>query len=69
MNRRKAKKAVKKKYHIKKWVGNISPRGMERIYTAFYEAFKIEFCKALEKAVLYGGVDYAANIARKMKGV
>lgn len=50
MNRRKAKKAVKKKWHIKKWLGNIDPRTMNAFYEYALECFKQE----VERAILYG---------------
>ena len=30
MNRRKAKKAIKRKYRIRKWPGNVEPRALDR---------------------------------------
>lgn len=55
MNRRKAKKAIKKKWNFKKnkWVGNIPPRYMDAILT---EARK-RLLAAIEYAVVYG-VEY-----------
>lgn len=50
MNRRKAKKAVKKKWHIKKWFGNADPRTVNALYEYALECFKQE----LDRAILYG---------------
>ncbi len=50
MNRRKAKKAVKKKWRIKKWFGNADPRTVNALYEYALECFKQE----LDRAILYG---------------
>ena len=54
MNRRKAKKAVKKKWNIKKWIGNISPREVDAAYSKFHAYMKAALIEAIDRAILYG---------------
>lgn len=54
MNRRKAKKAVKKKWKIKKWSGNISPREMDALYSRVHAFMKAALIQVIDRAILYG---------------
>ena len=54
MNRRKAKKRVKRKWHLDFWIKGIRPREMDEICSTAYKALMDAFCKALDHAILYG---------------
>lgn len=54
MNRRKAKKKVKRKWRIDRWPGNADPREVDAIYSEVHRRFHEAFAKALDEAILYG---------------
>ena len=65
MNRRKAKKQVKKKwrrYGLKRWPGNMSPREVDNLYSFVTAEVTKAFCAALDRAILYGSGDGGLHI-------
>lgn len=52
MNRRKAKKKIKKKWNIAKWPGNCPPWLMDTLMKRFVE----EWLAEVDRAILYGDV-------------
>lgn len=63
MNRRKAKKQIKRKHRIDRWPGNMSPREVDAIYCFIKREFSKAFFAALDNAILYGasGPGHEAN--------
>lgn len=60
MNRRKAKKQVKKKwrnYGLKRWPGNMSPRQVDAVYSFVTAELTKAIGQALDQAILYGSGD------------
>lgn len=54
MNRRKAKKIVKRVHGIARWPGNMSPREVDAFCCFIKREFNKELFDALENAILYG---------------
>lgn len=53
MNRRKAKKMVKKKWNIKRWKGNIPPKTVNSIFEVLGKGGHFEF----RDGILYGVIE------------
>ncbi len=54
MNRRKAKKLVKLKWHLARWPGNAEPRKVDIACTTAYVAIRAAVDDAFAKAIEYG---------------
>ena len=57
MNRRKAKKRIKKKWRLPSWPEHASPREVDRLLCALLKLCTADLGKALENAILYGTPD------------
>lgn len=64
MNRRLAKKAVKKKHHLRKYPGDIEPRMLDRLLSEF----KDELAKAIDNAVMFGNRETAKTFLNSLYG-
>lgn len=62
MNRRKAKKQVKKKWRIRRWHGNDTPREVNAVCAYVAQEFTKAFGEALDRAILYGSGDGGLHI-------
>ena len=73
MNRRKAKKRVKKKwarYGLGRWPGNLAPRDVDRVYSYCTQELAKALAAVLDAAILYGAGDgglhaYPMGMARR----
>lgn len=54
MNRRKAKKRVKRKWRLRRWAGNAEPRMVDIACTTAYVAIRAAVDEAFAKAIEYG---------------
>lgn len=54
MNRRKAKKLVKRKWNLARWPGNEEPRMVDIACTTAYVAIRAAVDEAFAKAIEYG---------------
>lgn len=54
MNRRKAKKRVKRKWRLRRWSGNAEPRMVDIACTSAYVAIRAAVDEAFAKAIEYG---------------
>ena len=62
MNRRKAKKQVKKKWRIRRWNGNDTPREVNAVCAYVAQELTKAFCEAIDRAILYGSGDGGLHI-------
>ena len=62
MNRRKAKKQVKKKWRIRRWHGNATPRETDAVCSFAVNELAKAFGEALDRAILYGSGDGGLHI-------
>lgn len=66
MNRRKAKKQIKKKWRrwgLKRWPGNSSPREVDLIYSLCSRELTAAIGEILDHAILYGSGDGGLHVA------
>lgn len=54
MNRRKAKKRVKRKWRLRRWAGNAEPRMVDIACTTAYVEIRAAVDEAFAEAILYG---------------
>lgn len=62
MNRRKAKKQIKKKWRIRRWHGNDTPREVDRLLREYTEYLKRRILEEMDHAILYGSGDGGLHI-------